>query len=219
MNQMGLSRGVTVGLAMLAAAALGACKGKDQYAANDSARAANDSAAGRIDTTHRADSVAARTDTAVAGGGWNAEKILGYATAANMAEIQEAKLAEKKATNPQVKAFARQMLADHEAMLKDGKTLAAKLKAQPDTANGDAHDLLNGSRDELKDLNDKAAGKDWDKNFIDKEIDGHQHVLDKLQDASKNTNDADLRAGLEKATGKVQEHLTKAQDLKAKLDK
>lgn len=219
MNQTQLNRGVTVGLAMLAAATLGACKGKDQYAANDSTRAANDSAAGRVDTTHRADSVAARTDTAVAGGGWNAASILGYTTAANMAEIQEAKLAEKKATNPQVKAFARQMLADHEAMLKDGKTLAAKLKAQADTANGDAHDLLNGSRDELKDLTDKAAGKDWDKNFIDKEIDGHQHVLDKLQDAAKNTNDTDLRAGLEKATGKVQEHLTKAQDLKTKLDK
>jgi len=44
-------------------------------------------------------------------------------------------------------------------------------------------------------------------------------VLDKLQDAAKNTNDADLRGGLEKATGKVQEHLTKAQDLKTKLDK
>jgi len=220
MNQMGFSRGVTVGLAMLAAAALGACKGNDHYAANDSTRAAKDSAAGRIDTTHRADSVAmARTDTAVAGGGWNAAKILGYTTAANMAEIQEAKLAEKKATNPQVKAFARQMLADHEAMLKDGKALAAKLKAEADTLNGDAHDLLNGSRDELKDLNDKKAGKDWDKNFLDKEIDGHQHVLDKLQDAAKNTNDADLRGGLEKATGKVQEHLTKAQDLKTKLDK
>ena len=219
MNETRLTRGFTVGLAMLAAVALGACKGKDQYATNDSARAANDSAAGRIDTTHRADSLAARADTAAKGGGWNAASILGYATAANMAEIQEAKLAEKKATNPQVKAFARQMLADHEALLKDGKSLAAKLKAQADTANGDAHDLLNGSRDELKDLTDKKAGADWDKDFIDKEIDGHQHVLDKLQDAAKNTNDADLRAGLEKATGKVQEHLTKAQDLKAKLNK
>ena len=219
MNQTRFTKGVTVGLAMLAAAALGACKSNDRYAANDSARAANDSAAGRIDTTHRADSLAARADTAAKSGGWTAASILGYATAANMAEIQEAKLAEKKATNPQVKAFARQMLTDHEALLKDGKSLAAKLNAQPDTANGDAKDIMNGSRDELKDLNDKKAGKDWDKDFLDKEIDGHQHVLDKLQDAAKNTNDADRRAGLEKATGKVQEHLTKAQDLKAKLDK
>ena len=175
----------------------------------------------------RADSAAAvRTDSAggalathdsanAARGGWTEPGILGYATAANVGEIAEAKLAEKKATNPAVKAFARQMLADHEMLLKDGQTLAAKLNAKPDTTTGAAHDLVNDSHDELKDLNDKAAGADWDATFIDKEIDGHQKVLDKLQDAAKNTNDADLRAALEKATGKVQEHLTKAQDIKA----
>jgi putative membrane protein len=203
---------------MCAAVALGACKGNDRYAANDSAKAANDSAAGRVDTTIHNDSLAARTDTgAAAHNGWSPASILGYTTAANMAEINEAKLAEKKATSPQVKAFARTMLTDHQAMLAEGKTLAGKLNAQPDTANGDAHDLMNSARDELKDLTDKAKGADWDKDFIDKEIDGHQHVLDKLQDAAKNTTDADLRAALEKATGKVQQHLTKAQDIKAKM--
>jgi len=174
----------------------------------------------------RADSAAAvRTDSAggtlaptdsanAARGGWTEPSILGFATAANAGEIAEAKLAEQKATNPAVKAFARQMLADHQAMLKDGQALAAKLNATADTTTGAAHDLINDSRDELKDLTDKPAGADWDAAFIDKEIDGHQKVLDKLQDAAKNTNNADLRAGLEKATGKVQEHLTKAQDIK-----
>jgi putative membrane protein len=217
MNGMKLTKGTTVALAMFAVAALGACKGSDRYA-NDSARAANDSAAGRVDTTNRADSLAARTDTAVAAtGGWSTASILGYATAANMAEINEAKVAEKKATNAQVKAFARQMVTDHEAMLKDAKSLATKLNAQADTANGDAKDLLKDANDELKELTDKAAGADWDKEFIEKEVDGHQHVLDKLQDAAKNTTDPDLRAALEKATGKVQQHLTKAQDIQAKL--
>ena len=167
----------------------------------------------------RADSAGgtvARNDSAEAArGGWTEPGILGYATAANVGEIAEAKLAEKKATNPAVKAFARQMLADHETLLKDGQALAAKLNAKPDTTTGAAHDLVNDSHDELKDLNDKAAGADWDATFIDKEIDGHQKVLDKLQDAAKNTNDADLRAALEKASGKVQQHLTKAQDIKA----
>ena len=100
-------------------------------------------------------------------------------------------------------------------MLDEGNALAKKLSLAADTTTGDAHDLLNDSRDELKDLNDKAAGADWDATFIDKEIDGHQKVLDKLQDAAKNTTDADLRAALEKSTGKIQQHLTKAQDIKA----
>lgn len=148
-------------------------------------------------------------------GGWTPAGILGYTTVANAGEIEEAKLAATKATNPAVKAFARELAADHEAMLKEGNALASKLGISADTTDGDAHDLLKDSRDELKDMNDKAAGADWDKDFINKEIDGHQKVLDKLQDAAKNTTDADLRAALEKATGKVQQHLTKAQDIKA----
>ena len=43
-------------------------------------------------------------------------------------------------------------------------------------------------------MTDKAKGADWGKNYIDKMIDDHQKVLDKLQDAAKNTNDADVRS-------------------------
>ena len=52
---------------------------------------------------------------------------------------------------------------------------------------------------------------------MEKMIDDHQKVLDKLEDAAKNTTHADVRAALTKATGKVQEHLTKAQSIKANL--
>ena len=201
--------------ATLLLAGLACAKTGDKTADTAAPQARADSAA-----TVRADSAAAttpRTDSAhTATGGWTEPSILGFATAANASEIDEAKLAEKKATNPAVKAFARQLATDHAAMLKDGQALATKLNATADTTTGAAHDLLNDAHGELKDLTDKAAGADWDAKFIDGEIDGHQKVLDKLQDAAKNTTNADLRAALEKATGKVQQHLTKAQDIKAK---
>ena len=212
MNQTTFTKGITVGLAMFAAATLGACKGKDQYAANDSARAANDSAAGRIDTTHR-DTVAA----APANSGWTPVAILSYVAASDNSEIQEGMLVEKKATNAQVKAFGRQLVADHKAGLTEAKSLASKMNVTIDSTSDNARDLTNKNRDDLKDLADTKAGADWDKKFLDHAIDDHQHVLDKLQDASKNTTDPQLRASLEKTTGKVQEHLTKAQDLKSKM--
>jgi len=214
MNQTRFSKGITVGLAMLAVAALGACKGKDQYA-NDSARAANDSAAGRVDTTHRADSVAAANTAG--NNGWTPVAIVSYLIVSDSGEIREGRLVEKKATNAQVKAFGRQLVTDHTAGLAEAKSLASKLNVTYDSTNDNAKDLLGKGRDDLKDLNDTKAGKDWDKKFLDHAIDDHQHVLDKLQDASKNTTDPQLRAALEKTTGKVQEHLTKAQDLKAKM--
>lgn len=205
----------------VAAASLGACKGH-QYAA-DTAAARTDSAAGRVDSATRAnadsmkrtDSTMGRTDsTAPSRSGWTEPGILGFAWAANVSEIKLAELAEKKATNAKVKAYAHELVTDHRAMETEAKSMAAKLKEKADTTADNAHDVLNNGRDQVKDLTDKAAGADWDKNFIDKMIDDHQKALDKLQDASKNTTNTELRAALEKATGKVQQHLTKAQDIK-----
>ena len=149
--------------------------------------------------------------------GWNPSSIVGYAVAADTGEIALGRLAEKKATNPAVKAFAREMVTDHTAMLKADHALHGKLKVKLDsTAIGDdARDMNNHARDAFKDLTDKKAGADWDKDYIDKMIDDHQKVLDKLQDAAKNNPNADVSAALTKATGQVQEHLTKAQDIKA----
>jgi putative membrane protein len=207
-------------LAGLAASGLGACKGRDS--------AAVDSAGGRVDTTtpaasmRRTDSanaVATRRDSsnATARSGWTDASILGFVSVANNDEIRVGQLAEKKATNSKLKAFARELVADHRAMIAETKSMGSKVSAAADTTADAARDLLDHGRDELKDLTDKAAGADWDKDFINKMIDDHQKVLDKLQDASKNTTNADLRAGLEKATGKVQQHLTKAQDLKTNV--
>jgi len=216
MNQTAFTKGITVGLALLATTTLGACKGRDQYAANDSAKAANDSAAGKIDTTHRVDSVAA-ANTPANNAGWTPVAILSYVIAADNGEIREATLVEKKATNPEVKAFGRLLVSDHRASLSEAKGLASKMNVTVDTTNDNAKDVMNHDRDELKDLTDAKAGADWDKNFLDKAIDDHQHVLDKLQDAAKNTTDPQLSAALTKASGKVQEHLTKAQNLKEKM--
>jgi len=119
--------------------------------------------------------------------------------------------------NPKVKAYGRMLATDHQAGLAEARSLASKLNVTYDSTSDNAKDLLNKNRDDYKDLNDAKVGNDWDKKFLDHAIDDHQHVLDKLQDASKNTTDPELRASLEKTTGKVQEHLTKAQDLKAKL--
>jgi predicted outer membrane protein len=48
-------------------------------------------------------------------------------------------------------------------------------------------------------------------------VDDHKAVLDKLQDAAKNATDPNAKKALEDAVGKVQTHLTKAQDIRTKL--
>jgi putative membrane protein len=185
-------------------------------------------ASNRTDTTAAAGEVARRdslTDTtrkpsdsagttATNDNGWSDAQMLAYAAAADNAEIAQGKLAERKAANPAVKAFARQMVSDHSAMLREGKSFASSNKITPDTTKSDVADLTKSSHDAITDLTSKAAGKDWDSDYMDKQIDAHKSVLDKLQNFEKSTTNAKLKDMLNKAVGKVQSHLTKAQDIK-----
>jgi putative membrane protein len=206
--------GTTVA-ALLLVASVAACKKEQTSNGVDTTAAAT----ARVDTamTPGNPSAAPGTTAATPANNWTSPNIIGFAEAANTGEIALGKLGAKKATNADVKAFAKMMVTDHSAMLSDAKKLATKANATPDTTFGDTRDLVNHGNDEVKDLTDKAAGADWDKDFMDKMIDDHQKVLDKLQDAAKNTTDADTQKALEASTAKVQAHLTKAQDIKAKL--
>jgi putative membrane protein len=173
------------------------------------------------DTTSAAGAVATSNDSAAraasTNNGWTDGRIVGFTTAANAGEIAEGKLAQTKATNAQVKAFAKQLVTDHQAMLDEGKQFATSNNVMPDTTSNDVSDLMKDTQDELKELQEKAAGKDWDKDFIDHEVDGHKKVLDKLQQAAQSTSNQQLKDMLTKASGKIQEHLTKAQDLQNTL--
>jgi len=209
---------LTFAFAIVTGAVLAGCKPADN------ARTDTTAAAGEVarkdslaDTTRNRANPAnpANPSTASANNnGWTDAQILAYTAAANNGEIAEGRLAERKATNPAVKAFARQMVTDHEAMLREGKSFASGNNITPDTTKSDVTDLMKNSHDEITDLTNKAAGKDWDGAFIDKEIDGHKAVLDKLQDFEKSTTNPKLKEALNKAVGKVQSHLIKAQDIK-----
>jgi putative membrane protein len=195
--------------AVVALGAVTACKPKD--------RAADTTAAMTADTTAAAAGAAADTMSAnVANNGWTDAQILAFAAAADSAEIAEGRLASTKGTNAQVKQFARQIVSDHQAMLKEWRQFASAHNITPDTTKNDIGDLRNDAREELKELTDKKAGADWDEEYLDNQVDDHKDVLGKLQDAAKATKDTALQAMLTKAAGKVQEHLTKAQALKEK---
>jgi putative membrane protein len=195
--------------------ALGACKGRERDVA-DTTAARIDTAVSRVGAA--VDTAARRVDSAAGSlakrGGWTSANTIGFAAAAGAGEIRESELAVRKATTPAVKSFARQVVADQRTLQSDLKALATKLSVAPDTADDDVRGVVKKAADDVKDLTDKPAGHDWDEQYLDNQINDHKDVLDKLQDAAKNTTDPELRAALEKATGKVQEHLTKAQGIK-----
>jgi len=202
-------------LALLCAGAVSACSKADRTA--DTVAARTDSAAGRVDSATNAMATDS-ANRANASTSWTNDHIFGFVHNANNGEIALGKLASTKATNSQVKAFGSQMVKDHQAMMKDAHALMGKVNATADSTWDDAKDLAGDGAEKLKELTDKEKGADWDKNYIESQVDMHQRVLDKLTDAAKSSTDTSITNALTKTTAKVQEHLTKAQSIKAGLN-
>ena len=193
----------TIATTVAACTVLGACQKKGDVAFSDTT-----AAPAMADTTASAGSVASPKND------WTDAQILAFAATANSGEIQEAKMARQKATNPAVKKFAALMIADHTKMLADGKALATKLAITPDTSRSDVSDLANDGSKDIKEMSSKKVGKDWDEDYMEKQIETHQKVLDKLTDASKSAKAPELKSALDASIAKVQDHLTQAKTIK-----
>lgn len=94
-------------------------------------------------------------------------------SAANMAEIELGRLAAEHGTNAEVKKFGQMMVDDH---TKAGDKLSA-IASQHSIAMATEID------DKHRDLHDKLSklqGAEFDREYIDAMVDGHNDVLDKL---------------------------------------
>ena len=162
---------------------------------------------GHKDAKENADSLNKTKDTttnvaATGGIAVTAEDAKFATDAANggLAEVALGKLAQTKATNPQVKSFADMMVTDHG---KANDELAAIAKAKNITlpAAPDA--------DHQKKLDDlaKLSGKDFDKAYVDAMVDGHKKTLDLMNMAAKDCKDSELKAFAVKTAPVVQTHL------------
>jgi putative membrane protein len=95
-------------------------------------------------------------------------------TIANMAEIELGRLATERGVNPEVKKFARMMVDDH---TKAGN----QLKSVASRHNIEVPNQLDDKHNDLRDKLSKLQGADFDREYIDAMVDGHQDVADKLE--------------------------------------
>ncbi|MGZ3768042.1 MAG: DUF4142 domain-containing protein [Bdellovibrio sp.] len=135
---------------------------------------------------------------------------------ANDAEIKAGKMAEKKASNEEVKNYAKMMVDEHKESEKEGKkvTKDAKIKSK-------SSDL---SKSFKKDASDKISslrslkGTEFDKAYISSQIDMHQKLLTDLEtNFIPNTQNPQLRSHLEKTKSHVQDHLTQAKKIQESM--
>jgi putative membrane protein len=105
-------------------------------------------------------------------------QIAAIVVTANQVDIDAGKLAEASGTDPEIKAFGKQMAAAHAGVNKQAGDLVAKLGVTPED-NDTARSLKAGGADNVKRLSG-LKGAAFDRAYIDREIAYHQQVLDAL---------------------------------------
>jgi len=209
-----MKRAVLLAAAAATALSLTACNKRtaegNTAAANTTA--ANTAAApgqtGPVNAAQDAMGAAVGATSAATVGAHDTGAFVENAVQGNMYEIEAGKIAQQKATSPDVKAFAKTMVTDHTAMLNELKPVITKAGQ---TAPTQLDQRRNGLLDNLR-----AAGKDFDKTYLDQQVAAHQETLTLLKGYADNGDNPDLKAAAAKAVPKVQAHLDKAKALQAK---
>jgi putative membrane protein len=200
--------GLPVGLMLLLAAS--ACQGRTENVGRDQSAAA--SPATPADTGAPG---AAGGAPAAPKGGLGDSNIVALLDEANMADSAAGAMALKKATNPDVKAFAKLMMGEHHALRVQGQALAKQLGVTPKLPERDP--LAGYIRTETDALKKTPKGAEFDRTYIDHEVSVHQAVLDLANQAKVTTQTPELKDLIEKAIPVIRKHLDQAQEIQKKL--
>jgi putative membrane protein len=140
---------------------------------------------------------------------------------ANFAEARLGQLAAERASSPQVKQFGQRMTTDHQKANAELKQIASKMAVQLPTE-------LDAKHKQLHDRLSKLKGAEFDKEYMQAMVDGHQEVLTELErqagsgersvgtSGSADQTHASVTDYAKKMLPDVQKHLEQAKQINAK---
>lgn len=135
---------------------------------------------------------------------------------ANSADSTTGVLAETKATDPQVKEFARRMVVDHGAVNQQAVALAQRLGVTPEES-PTSQALAQDGEQNLQALQG-LSGSAFDRAYIDHEVALHQQVLDALdQTLIPSAQNAELKDLLQQGRPIFMGHLDMAKEIQSSL--
>lgn len=192
-----------MGAMAVAALALTACAKKDS---------------GAVDTTAASSTVSADTSAMTAStttSGRTDANIFALLDEANAADSAAGALAATKGTSSAVRDFGKRMARDHHTLRAQGEALAKKLKITPTPAGDD--NMVADAQKAMDNLNATAKGKDFDKAYIDGEVDVHKNVLDAATKAMDQAQSTELKNLIQKAAPVIKGHLDLAESIQKNL--
>ena len=196
------SRLTTLAVATLA---IVACSKKENYGADTTAAS----------STAPRDTSAMAAGAPAPSGNWTDPNIVALLDEANMADSSAGAVAATKGTASAVRDFGKRMMRDHHQLRAQGQALAKKLNITPAAPSDDP--VTPAGQKEMDTLNSTAKGKDFDKAYIDAEVDVHKAVLDIATKAAGQTQNAELKNLIQKAAPVIKGHLDKAESIQKTL--
>lgn len=192
---------------LIACVALGACKGKESASTTDTTSTA--APAATADTTASAAAPAAPSTTL------SDANIVALLDEVNMADSSLGAAALAKATNSQVKDFAKLMMGEHHALRIKGQQVA---KAQNITLQMPTDDPFTSAvSNEQTALGSAAHGHAFDSTYIANEVGIHQAVIGWAGTAESEAQNQALKDLIKSAGPVLQKHLDRAQAIQKKL--
>ena len=171
------------------------------------------------DTTAASSTVSADTSTMSAGAPaaatWTDANIVALLDEANAGDSTAGAVAATKGTAAAVRDFGKRMMRDHHQLRLQGQALAKKLNVTPSAPSDDP--VTPAGQKEMVTLNSTAKGKDFDRAYIDADVDIHKAVLDLATKAASQTQTAELKNLIQKAAPVIQGHLDKAESIQKTL--
>jgi putative membrane protein len=134
------------------------------------------------------------------------------AAAAGAAEVEMGKLGVQKATSPEVKKYAQQLVDDH---TKGNKELMTAAKGKTEDL-PKSPDLMHKAM--MEKFEHQKADKEFDHDFMAQMVKDHQKVIELYEQASTDPGvDPQLQAVAKKSLPTLREHLKEAQSMEKQL--
>ncbi len=131
-------------------------------------------------------------------------------------EIELSKLAVQKATNDEVKGFAKNIGDDHEKALVDLQTIKAR-KSSDESSTREEQEELNENVKSHVDKFRELSGEEFDREYVQTMVDHHEESIENFDKCVKETKDSEIRKFAEKMLPTLKEHLQHAQRLQKQL--
>ena len=145
-------------------------------------------------------------------------QIAGIVVAANKIDVDAGKIAKSHTKNKEVQQFAQQMITDHTAVNKQASALAKKLNVKP--AESDTSKALKSAAKENEASLKKLKGAEFDKAYVDHEVEYHQAVLDAIDKVLiPSAKNAELKDLITKVRPAFVAHLDHAKMIQSSLGK